>query len=314
MSLQKLLVLLGPTAVGKTELSLRLAKEHHCEIISGDSMQVYRGMDVGTAKLPFAQRQGITHHMIDVVDAQQPFSASEFQQQTQVCIGEIERRGRLPFVVGGTGLYIESLCYGYSFTETSSDAAFRTEMEQYAEQHGNEALHRKLEAVDAESAARLHPNDARRIIRALEIHHLSGQTMSEQLANQTKQPAYQLCLIGLRRERTELYERINQRVDEMMEAGLVAEVEQLLRAGCKPEQVSMQALGYKEIVLFLQNQLTYDEAVELIKRNTRRFAKRQMSWFRHMQDIHWIDFQTDIQINEHFQKINDIIYKTFNST
>ena len=313
MSLQTLLVLLGPTAVGKTELSLQMAKSHHCEIISGDSMQVYRGMDIGTAKLPEDERRGIEHHMIDVVDPWVPFSASEFQQRTSDCIREIHKRAKQPFLVGGTGLYIESLCYGFSFSETTSDALFRNEMEQLAKHYGNEVVHHKLAQVDAESAARLHPNDLRRVIRALEVHHVSGMSMSAQLASQTKQPAYRLCLIGLRREREELYRRIDERVDVMMRMGLIEEVEQLLKAGCTPEMVSMQALGYKEMAWYLSDRMTLEDAVTLIKQKTRNFAKRQMSWFRHMPDIHWIDLSMSLQINEHFDEIHDIISKKFYS-
>lgn len=293
----RLLVLIGPTAVGKTRMSLDLARALNAEIISGDSMQVYRGMDIGTAKIKPEEREGIPHHLIDICGPEHPFSVAEFQERCTGLITDISSRGKLPFIVGGTGLYVESVAYGYEFAESGSDEAFREEQLQYAVKHGAEALLDKLRAIDPASAQRLHPNDQRRIIRALEIHHLTGMTLSEQLAGQKKISPYELCIIGLTMDRAVLYERINQRVDDMLAAGLVGEVEQLLSQGVKPGDISMQGLGYKEIALFLQQQLSLEEAVTLIKRDTRRFAKRQLSWFRHMSDITWIDASENFQNN-----------------
>lgn len=286
---QPLLVLIGPTAVGKTALSLTLAKEWNAEIISGDSMQVYRGMDIGTAKLPLAEREGIPHHLIDICDPEEPYSAADFQAGARATIKEIAARGKLPFIVGGTGLYIESLCYDYQFADNGSDEAFRAEQEAYATEHGAEALHAKLAEVDPEAANRLHPNDLRRVIRALEVYHLTGQTFSEQQAGQKKESPYELCIIGLSMDRAVLYRRIEARIDEMLDQGLEEEVKRLLERELPPHAVPMQALGYKELADYLRGHCSYDAAVERLKRDTRRFAKRQLSWFRHMKDIHWFD-------------------------
>lgn len=285
----KLLVLLGPTAVGKTKLSIELARVLSCEIISGDSMQVYRGMDVGTAKITEKEMGGVPHHLIDVLEPDQPFSVAMFQEWCRKLIPEITGRGRLPFIVGGTGLYIESVCYEFQFTEAGADEDFRAREQAFAETHGAEALHAKLAELDPNSAARLHPNDVRRVIRALEIVHLTGETLSSQLEKQQKQSPYELCLIGLTMDRQMLYNRIERRIDDMLRLGLVDEVRGLLRKGYRRDAVSMQGLGYKEIVEHLVDGIPLDVAVEKLKRDTRRFAKRQLSWFRHMKDIVWID-------------------------
>ncbi|ASS65253.1 MULTISPECIES: tRNA (adenosine(37)-N6)-dimethylallyltransferase MiaA [unclassified Paenibacillus] len=289
MTKQPLLVLVGPTAVGKTKLSLELAKAWNAEIISGDSMQVYRGMDIGTAKIPSDEMEGIPHHLIDVRNPDEPYSAADFQEACGRLIPEIAARGKLPFIVGGTGLYIESVCYGYQFSEAGSDEAFRAELQRLAEADGVDALHARLAAADPESAAKLHPNDVRRVIRALEIFHVTGETMSSQLAGQKKESPYELVVLGLQMDRAELYGRIEERIDLMMEAGLPEEVARLLEQGVPENAVAMQGLGYKELVPWLKGGTTKEEAVQLLKRDTRRFAKRQLSWFRHMKDIHWID-------------------------
>lgn len=307
----KLLVLLGPTAIGKTALSLEIASHFGAEIISGDSMQVYRGMDIGTAKIRPEEMRGIPHHLIDIHEPEEPYSVAEFQEQAGALIQEIGNRGKLPFIVGGTGLYIESLCYGFQFSAAPADEAFRAEQEAYAEMHGAQALHDRLAAVDPDSARRLHPNDRRRIIRALEIQHLTKTTLSESLASQEKQSPYDLLLIGLTMDRQMLYNRIEDRIDDMLAAGLVAEVEELLRRGCHRGLVSMQGLGYKEIAAYLEGEMTYEEAVTLLKRDTRRFAKRQLSWFRHMKDIRWVDVGGHPNFSENFAKIRDIIAGKF---
>lgn len=309
-----LLVLVGPTAVGKTELSLSLAEAFGCEIISGDSMQVYRGMDIGTAKLPLEERRGIPHHLIDVLDPSEPFSAADFQAMCAEKIQEIHARGKLPFIVGGTGLYVESVCYGYRFQEYGSDDAFRERMSAFAREHGAEALHARLAAVDAKMAAKLHPNDERRIIRALEIFELTGQPMShlqEQERGDDKQSPYRLCLIGLTMDRAELYRRIDARVDLMLEQGLVEEVSRLLADGLARDAVAMQALGYKEIAAYLAGDLDYETAVTLLKRDTRHFAKRQLSWFRHMRELQWVDVGEQPKNSELFKEICAIIAGKF---
>jgi tRNA dimethylallyltransferase len=307
----RLLVLLGPTAVGKTNLSLQIAHAWNCEIISGDSMQVYRGMDIGTAKATLEERREIPHHMIDIHDPDDPFSAAEFQERTARLIADITARGKLPFIVGGTGLYIESLCYRYQFSETGSDEAFRRELTDIAEREGGEAIWERLKSVDPSTAERLHANDWRRTIRALEVHHLTGKTMSEQLSGQKKESPYHLCLIGLTMERQMLYNRIEERIDAMMAQGLLQEVRSLLDQGYAPDNVSMQGLGYKELVGYLNGHVSLDEAVRMLKRDTRHFAKRQLSWFRHMNDISWVDITDTENFSAQYEKINDIITGKF---
>lgn len=304
-----LLVLIGPTAVGKTRMSLDIAKAWNAEIISGDSMQVYRGMDIGTAKIAMEEREGIPHHLIDICEPDQAYSAADFQAGATEAISQISERGKLPFIVGGTGLYVESVCYQFQFADIGSDEAFRQEQERYAAEHGAEALHARLAAIDPPAGERLHPNDLRRVIRALEVFHLTGQTFSEQQAGQTKESPYELCVIGLTMDRSELYRRIEQRVDLMMEQGLVEEVRALLDRDLPPAAVAMQGLGYKEIADYLQGNCTLEAAVELLKRDTRRFAKRQLSWFRHMKDIHWIDMEGNFHNN--LQTVHGIIAGKF---
>jgi tRNA dimethylallyltransferase len=307
----ELLVLIGPTAIGKTKLSLEIAEKFQCEIISGDSMQVYRGMDIGTAKATGEEQRRAPHHLIDIHDPQDPFSVAEFQDRVRSLIPQILERGKLPFIVGGTGLYIESVCYDYRFTDVGTDQKFRDDQDAYADQYGEEVLHDKLRAIDPDSAERLHYNDRRRVIRALEIAHVSGKPLSGHLADQTKESPYELCIIGLNMDRALLYKRIEERIDAMMEAGLVEEVRSLLEAGCPKDTVSMQGLGYKEIVSYLEDELTLEEAVVLLKRNTRRYAKRQLSWFRHMKQINWVDLTDQTKFTAHLAKINDIITGKF---
>lgn len=307
----KLLVLIGPTAVGKTKLSLDLAKEFQCEIISGDSMQVYRQMDIGTAKLPMRQREGIPHHLMDILDPDEPYSVADFQLQCRTLIDEITNRNHTPFIVGGTGLYVESVCYGFEFSDHGADDEFRQEMVEFAAAHGNEALLERLREVDPESAERLHANDQRRVIRALEVYHLTGEPLSNQLARQKKESPFELCIIGLTMDRQMLYKRIEARVDMMMEEGLVEEVRQLLAQGYSRNLVSMQGLGYKEIAAYVEGEMSLDAAVELLKRDTRRFAKRQLSWFRHMKDIHWVDVMDSEPADQQFEKICKLIAGKF---
>lgn len=308
----KLLVLIGPTAVGKTKYSLEIAKRFNCEIISGDSMQVYRGMDIGTAKISKEEREHIPHHLIDVCEPTESFSVSEFKRLAEEKIKEITARGKLPFIVGGTGLYIESLLFDYRFNDVSSDEQFRKEQEQFAEEHGSEALHQKLLQIDPESANRIHPNDLRRTIRALEVYHMTGQTFSDFLKTQKIQSPYEYCILGLTMDRSLLYKQIEERVDQMFQDGLVQEVEQLLARGLTKQMVSMQGLGYKEIIPYLNGEYTLEEASRLLKRDTRRFAKRQLSWFRHMKDIHWVDVTERNNFVKHMQQISGIITSRLN--
>lgn len=306
-----LLVLLGPTAIGKTGLSVEIAKRYGCEIISGDSMQVYRGMDIGTAKITPEEMHGVPHHMLDICDPDYPFSVAEFQERVRQLILDIGSRGAVPFIVGGTGLYIESICYDFQFSEVGSDEEFREEQRRFLEEHGPEALHARLAGTDPDSAGRLHANDTRRVIRALEVFHLTGRTLSEQLAGQTRESPYNLCLIGLTMDRNILYNRIEARIDQMMDEGLVGEVRGLMAKGLTRSHISMQGLGYKEIAAYLEQETTLEEAVRLLKRDTRHFAKRQLSWFRHMKEINWIEIPEHAKISPILHKFHEILAGKF---
>jgi len=306
-----LLVLVGPTAVGKTRLSLSIADEFGCEIISGDSMQVYRGMDIGTAKATRQERLIVPHHLIDIVDPDYPFSVADFQERAASLIPEIHGRGKLPFIVGGTGLYIESVCYGFAFSEGGADEEYREEMREYAGRCGVQALHDRLREIDPPTAERLHPNDTRRVIRALEVYRLTGKPLSAVLREQTRDSPYRLSLIGLTMDRALLYKRIEERIDQMLEDGLVDEVRRLLESGVSRDAVSMQGLGYKEIAAYLAGECDLETAVAQLKMNTRRFAKRQLSWFRRMRDIAWVDVTDAANFSAHLQGIRAIIAKKF---
>jgi tRNA dimethylallyltransferase len=294
---EKLLVVIGPTAVGKTNLSIELAKRFNGEIISGDSMQIYKGMDIGTAKITEEEMEGIPHHLIDIKQPEESFSVAEFQELVRSKITEITSRKKLPMIVGGTGLYIQSVLYDYQFTEAASDHEFRMKLEQMAEEKGNEELHQKLKEVDPDSAERIHPNNLRRVIRALEIYHCTGKTMSDYQQEQQPELLYDTCLIGLTMDRELLYNRINQRVDIMMEQGLLQEVKDLYVRGISDCQ-SIQAIGYKELYDYFDGRVTMEDAVENLKQNSRRYAKRQLTWFRNKMDVKWFEMSSVSNANE----------------
>ena len=301
-SKQKLLVIIGPTAVGKTNLSIEMAKQYNGEIISGDSMQIYRGMDIGTAKITKEEMQGIPHHLIDIKEPEENFSVAEFQLLVRAKINEIAKRGKLPIIVGGTGLYIQSVIYDYQFSDVPGDEAFRLELEERVKRIGNDALYKELQAVDPESAAQIHPNNVRRVIRALEIFHLTGKTMQEYQRKQQPDLMYETALVGLTMDREKLYERINLRVDIMVKQGLLDEVKSLYNQGLRDCQ-SIQAIGYKEIYDYLDEKVTWDVAVEQLKQNSRRYAKRQLTWFRNKMDVKWFDMT---YVNDLAKKIAEI--------
>ncbi|WP_223588318.1 tRNA (adenosine(37)-N6)-dimethylallyltransferase MiaA [Neobacillus bataviensis] len=301
-SKQKLLVIIGPTAVGKTKLSIEMAKQFNGEIISGDSMQIYRGMDIGTAKITPEEMEGIPHHLIDIKEPNENFSVAEFQSLVRAKIEEIAKMGKLPIIAGGTGLYIQSVIYDYQFSDVSGDEQFRQQLEQRAKEIGNEVLYKELSEVDPESAAQIHPNNVRRVIRALEIYHLTGKTMQEFQRTQEPDLMYDTALVGLTMERDMLYERINARVDLMMEQGLLDEVKSLYHQGLRDCQ-SIQAIGYKEIYEYLDGKVSLDDGVETLKQNSRRYAKRQLTWFRNKMDVKWFDM-TDV--NDFTKKITEI--------
>lgn len=311
---EKVLVLIGPTAVGKTELSIDIAKEFDCEIISGDSMQIYRGMDIGTAKITREEMAGIPHHLLDIKEPYEGFSVAEFQELVREKITEISNRGRLPFIVGGTGLYIQAVLYDYEFPDQSYDPDLREKLMREVEVKGIAPFYKKLQEIDPESASKIHPNNIRRVIRALEIFYTTGKTMSAIKASQTGEPVYDHLILGLTMERAKLYKRINQRVDEMIEKGLLAEAKKLydMNLGDVP---ATQAIGYKELFAYFSGDLGFDEAVELLKRNTRQFAKRQLTWFKNKLPVEWVDITKGIKRDEIFQKIHDFLAgkKEFNT-
>lgn len=285
-----LLILAGPTAVGKTALSIALAKQVEGEIISADSMQVYRGMDIGSAKIRKEEMQGVAHHLLDILNPTESFNITIFQRLAKQYMEEIVGRGHLPIIVGGTGFYIQSVLYDIDFTKEEGDGTYRLSLEELLKNRGGVFLHDMLKQVDPVSAELIHENNHKRMIRALEYYHLTGQPISEHNAKQRqKESAYNACYFVLTDRRDRLYERIDRRVDQMLSEGLVDEVKGLLAAGCKREMVSMQGLGYKEIADYLNGKQTLEEAVYFIKRNTRHFAKRQLTWFGREKEVIWIN-------------------------
>lgn len=285
-----LIVLTGPTAVGKTKLSLSLAKAVDGEILSADSMQVYRHMDIGSAKIRKTEMQGIPHHMIDILEPWEPFNVALFKEWGKECIGEIYSRGHIPIVTGGTGFYIQALLRDIDFTESDDDTEYRQDLERLAAEKGAACLHGLLREVDPEAAEAIHANNIKRTIRALEFYHLTGERISKHNEQESQKPsAYNSCYFVLNDDRERLYARIEQRIDEMLAEGLAEEVRKLRDMGCRRDMVSMQGLGYKEIMAWLEGETTLEEAVEILKRDTRHFAKRQLTWFRRERDVIWVN-------------------------
>lgn len=300
--MDKLIVVLGPTAVGKTALAIALAKRFCTEVISGDSMLIYRHMDIGTAKPSAEEQDGVVHHLVDIIDPSDSFDVTNFIDLAREKIHELNERGMVPILAGGTGLYIKALLEGYQFNVTPQNEAFRAEMEAVIAEHGAEELHRRLAEVQPETAARLHPNDTRRVIRALEVASFGGEVVSQEKEDGTA-CLYDVAVIGLTSERSLLYERINKRVDQMMADGLLDEVKGLLADGVPQSAQSMKGIGYKELVAYLNGTCTLDEAVDEIKKGTRHFAKRQFTWYRKMPYIDWYEVETKEDLIEIEQEI-----------
>ena len=285
---EKLIVILGPTAVGKTALSIELARKLDTEILSGDSMLVYRGFDIGSAKPTVAEQQGVVHHLVDILEPDAAFNVTDFVDRAKPIIHALNERGKIPVLAGGTGLYIKALLEGYQFNETDAHSEYRQQLEEMGRSRGREYVHELLAQADPAAAARLHVNDFRRVIRALEVVHFGGEQISQ--TRQGSEPdslCYDVCVIGLNRERQALYDRINQRVLNMFEDGLTDEVRHLLSAGVTREMQAMKGIGYKETAAWLAGEMSREEAVELIQKSTRHFAKRQLTWYRRMPYIHW---------------------------
>lgn len=290
MMKQPLIILTGPTASGKTALSVALARRIGGEIISADSMQVYRHMDVGSAKVTREEMDGIPHHLIDVLEPEEAFNVTRFQEMAKSAMEEIRKNGHIPIVAGGTGFYIQALLYDIDFTENDSDMEYRHELEQTAAEQGPGVLHKMLRNVDEPSANAIHENNVKRVIRALEFYKKTGFRISDHNeAERKKESPYNFAYYVLNMDRDRLYGRIDKRVDRMLEDGLEDEVKRLKAMGCTRDMVSMQGLGYKEILDYLNGDQSLEEAVYIIKRDTRHFAKRQLTWFKRERDVSWIN-------------------------
>ena len=289
--MNKVLVIAGPTGCGKTELSVKIAERIGAEIISCDSMQIYKGMDIGTAKATKEEMRGIPHHMIDFISPKGSYSVSDFCRDAKLEAEKIFKKGKPVIMVGGTGLYADSFIKGISFEENGGkDESIRLELEAFAKLHGNVALHRELQKIDPKSAETIHPNNTKRVIRAIEYYRQTGETLWEHNERTKLIPSpYDYVYIGLTRDRAELYERIDKRVDLMMEKGLLEEVFELYKSGLSCAHTSMQALGYKELFWYINGKATLSEAVRILKRDSRRYAKRQLTWFGRNPEISWIN-------------------------
>lgn len=304
----KIIVIVGPTAVGKTYVSVELAKKMNTEIISADSMQIYKGMDIGTAKVSNEEKQGIIHHMIDLINPDENYSVSDFKNDAENIIDKMLLNNNIPIIVGGSGLYVNSLIYDLDFGKAKSEDKLRDYYTYYYEEHGEDALYEKLKKIDPESAEKIHKNNVKRVIRALEVYDLTGKKFSELNTDIRKQSnKYECILVGLSMDRKILYERINQRVDKMIEDGLVDEVKTLIDKGYDKNLVSMQAIGYKEIIEYLVGNTTLEDAVHILKRNTRRFAKRQYTWFLKDNNVKWFEIENINEIDLTLEKIYEYL-------
>lgn len=297
MSKPKVIVICGPTASGKTALSIELAKKINGEIISSDSMQIYKDMDIGTAKPTIEEMQGIKHYLIDFIKPDQRYSVADFKNDAEKAIEEIIAKGKTPIIVGGTGLYVDSLIYGIEYQDIKLDEKYRQELEEIAEKNGLQELYEKAKEIDSKAMEKISINDKKRIIRVLEIYKATGKTKTEQeIESRKKEIKYDYRVFAINMDREKLYERINKRVDIMLEQGLIEEVKQVLQRYDK-FPTAMQGLGYKEVVEYLEEKVTKEEMIEKIKMETRRYAKRQLTWFRKYENIIWMDGLDDIQNN-----------------
>lgn len=292
----KIIVICGPTAVGKTEYSLEIARRFNGEILSCDSMQLYKYMDIGSAKPTPEECAAVPHHLVDFVDPAEEFSVADYQRYARAAISDIFSRGKTPVIEGGTGLYLNSILYNMDFGNAPKDEALRRSLEEEAEAKGSEYIHSRLMELDPESAKRIHPNNTKKIIRALE-GAMSGNSIADFGKLNARTDEYEPVMIGLTRDREQLYERISLRVDKMIEAGLIQEVRGLLNNGLTEDDISMKGIGYKEIIGFLHGEYSEQEAIDLIKKNTRHLAKRQLTWFRRYDDVKWFDLTNAEETN-----------------
>ncbi len=297
MEKEKVIVICGPTASGKTALSIELAKKINGEIVSCDSMQIYKEMDIGTAKPTKEEMQGIKHYMIDIISPDERYSVADYKKQAKEAIKEILSKGKVPIVVGGTGLYVDSLIYEIDYPEIEFDEKYRKELEQEVEEKGLNTLYEKAKEIDEEAIKKISPNDKKRILRILEIYHATGKNKTEQEKESRKnKPEFNYKVFALNMERSKLYDRINKRVDIMIENGLIEEVENIYKK-YNEFPTAMQGLGYKEVVDYLEKRLTKEKMIEKIKQETRRYAKRQLTWFRKNKETIWINAEDTIQNN-----------------
>lgn len=292
MSQRKIIVIAGPTAAGKTEYAVRTAEELGGEIVSCDSMQLYRYMDIGSASPTKEELARVPHHLVSVLDPKDPCSAARYQEMAKQAIDDIFERGRIPIVAGGTGLYLDALLYDMDFAVVKGDPAFRKEMKELAEREGKEVLYSRLQEADPKAAERIHPNNVKRVIRALEAAELGSGIEDIGRAGRQKTKDYDAVLIGLSRDRAELYERINSRVEKMKESGLVDEVKTLLSMGLTEDDISMKGIGYKEIIEYIEGKTDLETALDNVAKNSRHYAKRQMTWFRRYEDMKWFDLSS----------------------
>jgi tRNA dimethylallyltransferase len=301
--MKDLFILAGPTAVGKTEISIKLAGRLNGEIISADSMQIYKCMDVGSAKISKEEMGGVPHHLVDIIEPSVDFSVAEFKGRAETCIDEISSKNKLPMLVGGTGFYINSLIYNYSFADTNKDEEYREYLTNLADVEGKEYVHNLLKDIDEKSYIKLYPNDLKRVIRALEVYKVSGKPMSEYSREQdTLDIPYHVHYFVLNMDRQKLYSRINLRVDIMIKNNLIEEVMKLKKMGYNSDMQSMKGIGYKEVLYYLNNEIELTDAIEMIKKGSRNYAKRQLTWFRKDPRVNWVnkdDFKSDDEIVEY---------------
>lgn len=289
MNKPKILCVVGPTASGKTDYAVELALKCGGEVVSCDSMQIYKHMDIGTAKPTADEMKGVKHHMIDIIEPNESFSVARFSEMARECIDDILLRGKTPVLCGGTGLYFDSTINNINFIQMDTDEEYRKDLESAAKEFGNEYVYEILKSVDEKAAESIHPNNLKRVIRALEIYKTTGKKKSELDKEQLSEPLYEPEITGLMRDREVLYDRINKRVDIMMEKGLIDEVSELIKMGIDENSTSMQAIGYKEIIEYLDGKTSLSDAVDKIKRESRRYAKRQLTWFKRNEKINWIN-------------------------
>ena len=301
-----ILILTGPTAVGKTALSIELAKILGGEIISADSMQIYRKMDIGSAKISQEEMDSVVHHMIDVVDPDEDFSVADFHDMASQIISDIHKRGKLAIVTGGTGLYLNSLVYDMDFGGTNSDPSIRKDLEEILNDKGKDYLYRLLQDLSPEAAKRIHPNNTKRVIRAIEVYKTGGE-MGDFSNDLKYNPKFDAKIIVLNRDRSILYDRINQRVDMMFDMGLLDEVKGLHQMGYTSQMQSMKGIGYKEVLEYFDGKMTLEESIDILKQGTRRYAKRQITWFKKYENALWLDLDKVTELDDQIEAIKDSI-------